>query len=163
MIDYTFVNQKYYRDNQEITKEQAIQELGAKVRYNWLIKTGRCSIRESTFKKVMGNIDTVNDTVKLPKGRKIVDKKLDKQQKELEKLYQQNKDDYRIEHTTYAKLGPKIELWRKNKKYGYYNFATYLVDESEETIKNAIVTDIQNQAQLVKTKKNKQVTEDDDV
>ena len=49
MIHYTFENQKYYRENQEITADQAKYELGNSARWNWLNKTGKCNMREANL------------------------------------------------------------------------------------------------------------------
>ena len=39
-------------------------------------------------------------------------------------------DNYKIE-INYYKSGKKIELWKKNEKYGYFNFMCYLEKESD--------------------------------
>jgi hypothetical protein len=38
--------------------------------------------------------------------------------------------NYKVE-VNYYKSGKKIELWRKNARYGYYNFVCYLEKESD--------------------------------
>lgn len=49
---------------------------------------------------------------------------------------------YRVEKPLYNGKRIKIELWRKNKNYGYYNFVCYLNTEEPTEINNAILTDI---------------------
>ena len=62
-------------------------------------------------------------------------------QKRLDTLYEKNKDKYKVETHTYPS-GTKIELWKKNKRYGYYNFIDYIPTTVEEDIKNKIIEDI---------------------
>lgn len=177
MIHYTFENQKYYRENQEISADQAKYELGNSARWNWLNKTGKCNMREANLPEkpfVNSSKQNANSDIKSLKNISKVKEKVDKvvktkEQKQLEKqaiveekLYQSNKSNYKVDHTVY-KSGPKIELWRKNKKYGYYNFAAYLNDETEETLRKAIINDIYTQEKIAKAKKNKDVIQDDDI
>ena len=63
-------------------------------------------------------------------------------QKKLNTLYEKKKCSYKVETHDYP-TGTKIELWKKNKRYGYFNFIDYLKDNNEETIKQAILEDIQ--------------------
>lgn len=81
-----------------------------------------------------------------------------------DKLLAKNKDDYKVDICSY-KTGEKIELWRKNKKYGYYNFATYLENTNEDTVNNAIIADVKEQEKIQKTKKSKksEQTSDDEI
>ena len=62
-------------------------------------------------------------------------------QKRLNTLYEQRKSNYKVEINTYPS-GIKIELWKKNKRYGYFNFIDYLSDDKEETIKEKIIENI---------------------
>ena len=138
MIHYTFDKLKYYKDNREIDFKQLKKEL-SKDRIEKLKTTGKCNIRKTSIAK----------GVKLSKNEKTI---LREQQLN-EKLYQARKADYRVEYTTYPKSGRKIELWRKNKRYGYFNFVAYLVNDSEENIKNIVLKDIKEQ-DSIKTKRN---------
>lgn len=49
--------------------------------------------------------------------------------------------NYKVE-INYYKSGKKIELWRKNLKYGYYNFVCYL--EKESDFENVAYDDMKN-------------------
>lgn len=62
-------------------------------------------------------------------------------EKRVNAIYEKNKDNYKIEQHTYSKE-IRIELWRKNKKKGFYNFVKYLDNNDEETIKLEIVKDV---------------------
>ena len=62
-------------------------------------------------------------------------------QKKLDNLYEKKKCEYKVETHDYP-TGTKIELWKKNKRYGYFNFICYLKDNSEETIKQTILENI---------------------
>ena len=53
------------------------------------------------------------------------------------KLLDKYKSLYKIE---YDKKG-RIELWRKNVRYGYFNCVCYLDNDSEETLNAAIIKD----------------------
>lgn len=57
-----------------------------------------------------------------------------------ERLYNENKNKYKIEYNKYN-IGNKIELVKKN-KYGYYNFVSYLDSDEESCIEQAILQDI---------------------
>lgn len=78
------------------------------------------------------------------------------------KLLTKNKPDYKTETCTYNSGGVKFELWRKNKKYGYYNFATYLSNLDEETVNAAIIADVKEQEKIQKSKKSKRSEENSD-
>lgn len=87
--------------------------------------------------------------------------KIKKQRKSKEeKLLDKYKDDYRVETCKY-KTGEKTELWRKNKRYGYYNFVSYLDSCDEEIVNKAIIDDVNNQAKLAKEKKLKKSEQSD--
>lgn len=62
-----------------------------------------------------------------------------------QKLLNTYRDMYIAQETKYKGkngLEYKKELWRKNKRYGYSNFVTYLANLEEETINKAILEDI---------------------
>lgn len=49
--------------------------------------------------------------------------------------------NYKVEVNFY-KSGKKIELWRRNSKYGYFNFVCYLENESDA--EDYILKDLQS-------------------
>lgn len=140
-IGYDFKDNRYYQDGQEIDAIK-VKQLLSSAQYNWLHKTGHVNVR-----KHKDQIEVVKPT----KHKQSPD----------ERLYHKHKDEYKVEHTKYKNGAEiRIELWRKNKKYGYYNFAAYLQDGSEEEVYQAIIADVKNQEQLNKVKKNKVVDDD---
>lgn len=146
LITYSIKNNKFYRNNQEIKESIIKDELGGD-RFRKLKREKEIRVRSSIIK-----------TESIPKENKP--KKIKKDPNE--KLYEKNKSLYKVDHTTY-KTGLRIELWRKNTKYGYYNFVTYLETDSEEEIKEKIILDIKEQSKKEKEKKNKSLISDDDI
>lgn len=57
----------------------------------------------------------------------------------IDKLYEKYKENYRVE---ISKRNNKVELWKKNKRYGYYNFIDYIKDNNIDSIKERVVKDI---------------------
>lgn len=76
-----------------------------------------------------------------------------------DKLFEKHKADYKMSMEPYhGKM--KLGISRHNKRYGYWNFVSYI--ESEDDFKQVVLDDIKNQDKLSKQKKNK-IVEDNDI
>ena len=76
-----------------------------------------------------------------------------------DKLFEKHKSEYKMSMEPYhGKM--KLGISRYNKRYGYWNFISYI--ESEEDFKQVVINDIKQQDKVAKQKKNK-IVEDDDI
>lgn len=117
LITYRIVYGKYYKDSEEISEEQIKKDL-PKYKYKELLENEQCKVRAKTNK---------NENSQLSKKE--------------EKLLEKERNKYKVEYGHY-RTKDTIELWKKNKKYGYYNFLQYLENNKKETIEKAILNDI---------------------
>lgn len=148
LINYKFINSRFYRNDTEVTEELVKSELRKPV-FEWLLKTGECRARDKSDEKP---IEKKEKQIKIleVKPKVISD----------DKLFEKHKHDYKIEMAPYkGKL--KLGIERKNKKYGYFNFVCYI--ESEDDFKQAVINDIKSQEKLAKDKKQPKEIIDDDI
>lgn len=147
LIHYTYVNSEYFREDEKISQQTARAELN-NAQYNWLNKTGKCNVRP----KADGVKVTIEKfkVVKEPKQKVLSD----------DKLFEKHGAEYKLSKEPY-KGTMKWGVSRHNKKYGYWNFVTYL--ESEEDYKQAVIDDIKNQENIAKQKKQPKEIIDDDI
>lgn len=155
LITYSIKDNKYYRNNEEVEPSILKEELGGD-RFRKLRRNKEIRVQSSKI--------TIKEIIKKDKPKKEKKVKKEPKPKKIkknsdERLFEINKDLYKIDHTTYNKAGPKIELWRKNIRYGYYNFVAYL--ESDEDFKERVIQDIKDQAKKEKAKRN--IITDDDI
>lgn len=123
-VVYEYKNGKYYKDKNEISEQQALNEL-VKYQYSKLKTNGICNVRLRDLDAPKSfNKDNV-------KYYDIKEKSILKANRQLYKTEASKKYN-----------GEKFELWKKNKKYGYYNFICYIDNEDEDTINDAILKDI---------------------
>lgn len=153
LLHFILNDQKYYLDDVEIGEDTAKSILNEK-QFKLLLKNKSINIRgnsniDAKSLKIDSKQEEIKSTTKLSKADL--------------KLISKYKSDYKVEHTTYAKSGPKIEMWRKNKRYGYYNFAAYLDSDEQEVVDLAILNDIREQSRLASEKKKKSSIIDDDI
>ena len=123
MILFTKIGSRYQKQGKNIEKWEVEKEL-TKAQLYRLNKTGKCQIRESKI-EIKDQVDTVSKTNK----------------KEL-KLLNKVKSLYKVEKG-YQKGKKRLVLWRRNERYGYYNFVTYFDNESD--LDELIVKDQKNQ------------------
>lgn len=135
LITYTLSNGAYYRDNQEITEDQIRTELSSD-QFRKLKREKEIRVRN--------------------KGQVIIPKK-EKKSKD-DKLFEKYNQDYKLDIGKY-RTGDRLEVWRKNKKYGYYNFVAYI--ESEDEFKETVIKDIKEQSSKDKVKKSSSIIDED--
>lgn len=116
LITYRIIYGKYYKDKQEITQEQAKKDLST-YKYKELILNEECKVR---------NKEENNSSLLTKKEEKLLEKERNK---------------YKVEYGHYRTKNT-IELWKKNKKYDYYNFLQYLENDKKETVEKAILNDL---------------------
>lgn len=143
LVQYKLIQNKYYRNETLITKAQAKEELRGQ-KFRELNRTGKCNVRQSSI--------PITIEPKEKKVRTKINKDL--------KLLEQVRPDYKIELAKY-KTGPRLELWRKNHKFGYFNFVAYLENDTKEYIDKIILKDAKNQKLEQKKKKGLIIIEDD--
>lgn len=136
LLSFKYDDSRYYLNDSEIDETKAKNMLNS-TQLKLLLKNGFIRIRSK------------NEVTKEP-VKKI---KLSAD----DKLFEKSKADYRVDHTKY-KDGIRIELWRKNKKYGYYNFAAYLNSDSDIEFKEAVIKDVKEQNKIAQEKKQKKAT-----
>lgn len=124
MIHYELIKNKIYKNGELITKPKAKKELG-NFRFSKLMKLGKCSMHDK---------NKPEPKEKVPKLSRE-----EKARIREEKLYQNARDNYIIEYHNH-----KVCLWRRNKHYGYFNFVKYLVNDDDNTVRQAIMLDIKN-------------------
>lgn len=112
-IYYKLENNKILKDNIEIPKKQA-----------------RLELKSYQLKKLKDNKEV----------RKRVEDITPKKSRD-EKLLEKHRKDYKVEEHMYSS-GIRLELWRKNPRYGYYNFIAYLEDATQETIDKIILQNL---------------------
>lgn len=147
LIHYTYVNSEYFREDEKISQQTARTELN-NAQYNWLNKTGKCNVRPKTA-DVKATIEKFK-IIREPKNKVLPD----------DKLFEKHRAEYKIDKAPY-KGTIKLGVERKNKKYGYWNFVSYI--DSEEDFKQVVINDIKNQENLAKQKKQPKDTIDDDI
>lgn len=136
LLSFKYDDSRYYLNDSEIDETKAKNMLNS-TQLKLLLKNGFIRIRSK------------NEATKEP-VKKI---KLSAD----DKLFEKSKADYRVDHTKY-KDEIRIELWRKNKKYGYYNFAAYLNSDSDIEFKEAVIKDVKEQNKIAQEKKQKKAT-----
>lgn len=112
-IQYKIEGNKIFKNDIEISKKQAKAEL-----------------KSYQLKKLKDNKEV----------RKRVEDITPKKSKD-EKLLEKYRKDYKVEEHMYSS-GIRLELWRKNPRYGYYNFIAYLEDATQETIDKIILENL---------------------
>lgn len=170
MSKYEFNNNRFKKDGKRISKEDISKELN-KEQFNTLIKNGKYSTRSpyKTQTKINGKITQKNSEppiISNPNEKpNIITKNTEityinhdikkenfipskKELKEAQKI----KDLYRVEKNFYPKKGYTYDLWRYNKKFGYYNFTLHINGDTEEDILNGIVQDLRNQKEEAERK-----------
>ena len=76
----------------------------------------------------------------------------------------QDKKNYKATYDIKNHKGEiRHELWRLNKRYGYFNLVCCLKDRSEDTLNKAIQEDIENQKQQIKIKSKTKEVDDADI
>lgn len=124
LVKFVYQNKKYYKENKELSAIETEKELGH-YRFLKLKRLGKYSIRVEN--PAINSDNNVNHIKSLKKKETLILNK--------------NKALYRVEEHVYKGI-LKIELWKKNLKYGYSNFITYLDNKDEDTINQAILKDI---------------------
>lgn len=119
--EYRIIGNKYQKSGKNISLKQVKKDLTPQQFYR-LKKTKLCKIR-------------------------IKDQEIEKNKKKSkdELLIQSNFNNYKLENGLHKGV-KKLELWRKNTKFGYYNFVCYL--NSKEEINEAILKDIKQNKDL---------------
>lgn len=135
LITYKIKKGAYYRENTEINEDQIKAELSPD-QFRKLKREKEIRIRN--------------------KGQIILEKK-EKKNKD-DKLFEKHKENYRLEVGKY-RTGDRLEIWRKNKKYGYYNFVSYITSEDE--FKDTVIKDIKEQSSKEKSKKVSTIIDED--
>ena len=144
-ITYALENNKILKGSKIITLEEARKELG----YNRLH-------RLKITKQIRVN---PNKLIKNKKLFKVAD---DPKPLTDDELFEKYRYDYIIRLLPYHKI-LKLCIERKNPKYGYYNFITYI--DSEDEFKDIVIKDIKirlNENSKIK-KKDQELLEDYDI
>ena len=138
-IEYKKDKNKYYKDNSPITLTKLKKEL-KNYQLKKLNENGFCNVRVETRPKEKRKKET-------PEEKAI---RLDNA------IYNKNINNYKIDYCTYKKGSfsqTRKELWRKNSRYGYFNFVCYVDNLDDSDIKDIIIADVKNQIQLAKSAK----------
>ena len=137
MITYERINNSYYKDKQLIDQLQVSLELPAYA-FEKLQQSTICKVRQQT----------VETTYKANKKKYNAEKrKQDKQKAKDNKLLDKYKNLYITQFEPY-KGSKRFALLRKNTKRGFYNFVTYLDDDTTQYINDQILIDIKKQLAL---------------
>ena len=144
LLHYKLESNKYYKDNIEISEEQAKKELIA-WRFQYLLEKGYCNVRQNTVAWVTNTNEIVQPTILIKETSEInkdlkpkVDKATLKKEKKLEILYEKYKDQYRVEVAN-KKCVPTVSLFKMS-NYGYYTFIKYI--DIDDSVKQEIINDI---------------------
>ncbi|WP_300924541.1 hypothetical protein [uncultured Clostridium sp.] len=79
---------------------------------------------------------------KLIKNKKLFYKETKPKELTDDELFEKYQDNYVLKKQSYHKTS-KLSIERKNNKYGYYNFLTYI--DSEDQFKDIVIKDIKEQ------------------
>lgn len=166
MSKYEVNNNRFKKDGKRISREEVFKEL-RKDQFDSLLKNGKYSTRKPYKKSVKFNEKKplppiISETVEKPNitvkngdnpyiiyNNEIKDLKPSKKElKDAEKI----KSLYKVEQFKSSK-GIFYDLWRFNKRFGYYNFACHINGDTESDIIKGIILDLRNQ----KVEENKKV------
>lgn len=125
MIEFTFKDGKFYKDNKLISKSK-VENMLNKYQFKNLLEKGKVRVRRSSIK----DENTRNEEI-------------------LEKV----KGNYRTDSATYLKTGFVYELYRKHPRFGFWQIVCYLDDLRQDTINQAILKDVKEQALLAKSRR----------
>lgn len=122
-VHYYYENNKFFREDTLLEESEVEKEIGH-FRYLKLKREGKCNVRKNSIEnsnlcKLWGDAYSKADL----------------------KIIRDNRSSYKT-YTRQTSKGIKHELWRKNKKYGYYNFISYIENLDEQTIYKYILNDI---------------------
>lgn len=100
----------------------------------------KTSTLKSPKKSKIPNIEEIQHQSEVKRGREV------KVPKKIQKYIKSERPNYVPQRVYYShKQRWDYELWKKNIKYGYYNFICKLEDLEEETINQAILEDYERQ------------------
>lgn len=169
MSKYEVNNNRFKKDGKRISKEDVSKELN-KEQFKNLIKNGKYSTRDpynTQTKKpvnkpckktlppiISETIEKPNITTKIKDNPYIIHtdeiKNLNPSKKELKEA-EKIKSLYKVEQFKSSK-GLYYDLWRLNKRFGYYNFACHINGDSESDIIEGIIQDLRNQKEEAELK-----------
>lgn len=141
LVKYELIKNTYYKNGATVDESDVKLDLPKQV-FQKLLNEKVCKIREESIEKSRN---------KNKKELDILNKAAEKENKKNQKLLDKYKEKYHISMEKYKGTN-KLGLFRKNDRLGFYNFVTYLENDSKAYVDNLILKDIKEQIELSKNK-----------